>query len=405
MRDWRRDGPLGVLLGVIRYIKTPQQYALFEKFQRLAQRDLPTEQHEILEPVKPVVTRWNSYYSCFERAVKLQAAVTAYANFHIERVKNEDAFAWSRNNQLPDAQPWMRSDGLSAADWQVVTEYMDVLRPLKECTKRLEGRGKQGNFGAISEVIPVFDHLLSVLESRLQTYEDVAHDAHPEAPEDHLAINLRAALVKAREYYNKLDLSPAYYAATILHPRYKFYCDMAWAEHPEWIELSNGNFRALWAAYRSLPGPRAHRRPAKSNNIDDAINSWLKPTAAGIHDGEEDEYDLWKRCEPQAEEGSDAATDPIKYWVELQDRYPNLSKLALDVLSIPASSCECERLFSELGDLLEPRRRGISPELLAAIQCNRRWIRAGFSSSKELDGGPTDEQLGAKYSMDTWDSY
>jgi hypothetical protein len=71
----------------------------------------------------------------------LQAAVTAYANFHIERVKNEDAFARSRNNQLPDAQPWMRSDGLRAADWQVVTEYIDVLKPLKECTKRLKGRG------------------------------------------------------------------------------------------------------------------------------------------------------------------------------------------------------------------------------------------------------------------------
>lgn len=88
-----------------------------------------------------------------------------------------------------------------------------------------------------------------------------------------------------------------------------------------------------------------------------------------------------------------------KYWVELQDRYPNLSKLALDVLSIPALSCECERLFSEL------RRRGISPELLAAIQCNRRWIRAGFGGGQEVDGGPTDEQLGAKYGMDTWDSH
>jgi hypothetical protein len=61
----------------------------------------------------------------------------------------------------------MRLDSLSAANWQVVTEYMDVLRPLKECTKRLKGRGKQGNFSAILEVIPVFDHLLSVLESRL----------------------------------------------------------------------------------------------------------------------------------------------------------------------------------------------------------------------------------------------
>jgi hypothetical protein len=61
----------------------------------------------------------------------------------------------------------MRLDSLSAANWQVVTEYIDVLKPLKECTKRLKGRDKQGNFGAILEVIPVFDHLLSVLELRL----------------------------------------------------------------------------------------------------------------------------------------------------------------------------------------------------------------------------------------------
>jgi hypothetical protein len=36
MKEWRRDGLLGVLLSVITSIKTPQQYALFEEFQRLA---------------------------------------------------------------------------------------------------------------------------------------------------------------------------------------------------------------------------------------------------------------------------------------------------------------------------------------------------------------------------------
>jgi hypothetical protein len=61
----------------------------------------------------------------------------------------------------------MRSDGLSAADWQVVTEYMDVLGPLKECTKRLKGRSGQGKYGSIAEIILVFEYLLSVLESRL----------------------------------------------------------------------------------------------------------------------------------------------------------------------------------------------------------------------------------------------
>lgn len=113
------------------------------------------------------------------------------------------------------------------------------------------------------------------------------------------------------------------------------------------------------------------------NNIDNAINSLIDPNS-GSANNEEDEFDAWKRREPQAKAGSSHAIDPIKYWVELQDRYPNLSKLALDGLSIPALSCECERVFNELEDLLEPCRRCTSPELSAAIQCSRRWRRAGF---------------------------
>jgi hypothetical protein len=70
------------------------------------------------------------------------------------------------------------------------------------------------------------------------------------------------------------------------------------------------------------------------------------------------------------------------------------------MLSILGSSCECERLFSELGDLLKPRRRNISPELLAAIQCNRRWIRAGLGSSEvPVKDSITDEKIDAKYGV------
>jgi hypothetical protein len=43
----------------------------------------------------------------------------------------------------------MQSDSLGAADWAVITEYMDVLKPLKTATERLEGRGKSGGFGSI----------------------------------------------------------------------------------------------------------------------------------------------------------------------------------------------------------------------------------------------------------------
>ncbi|KAG9375515.1 hypothetical protein A1F94_013919, partial [Pyrenophora tritici-repentis] len=305
MATWRGDGPWA--------------------FSRLSTTSKHhNKQHKIKEPVKPVVTRWNSYVSCFERAVELQLAVNGYANYHIQKIETEDAYARSR-------------------------------------------RGKSGAFGAIAEVIPVFEYLLGVYEDRLQSYEDVIHDEHTESPEDHLAINLRAALVKAREYYNKLDLSPAYYAATILHPRYKSYLDAAWADKPDWLESSNRKFQHLWAV--------------RHNDIDDAINSFIEP--AGLTENEEDEYEAWKRSEPIASEGR---------------------KFAIDMLSIPGSSCECERLFSELGDLLEPRRRSISPQLLAAIQCDRRWIRAGFGSGEvPVKEAISDEEMDAKYGVHKWD--
>jgi hypothetical protein len=79
------------------YIKTPQQYALFANFQHLAHCELPTnapaKDPKILELIKPVVTHWNLYYSCFERVVKLQSAINAYANYHIRRVQDDDTCA------------------------------------------------------------------------------------------------------------------------------------------------------------------------------------------------------------------------------------------------------------------------------------------------------------------------
>jgi hypothetical protein len=121
-------------------------------------------------------------------------------------------------------------------------------------------------------------------------------------------------------------------------------------------------------------------------------------------DNDEDEFESWKRSEPVAKKGNDSANYPIKYWVGLQDQYPYLSKLAIDMLSIPGSSCECERLSSELGDLLKTRQRNISPQHLAAIQCDRRWIREGFGKHREAVKEDlmlmTDEGMDAKYGVD-----
>jgi hypothetical protein len=96
-------------------------------------------------------------------------------------------------------------------------------------------------------------------------------------------------LLRLQEYYNKFDLSPAYYAATILHPRYKYYCDVAW--EPQWLELNNRNFQALWEQYKGLrlPRPSPHARII-ANNIDDAIDCIVNLGAASSSN-KEDEFE------------------------------------------------------------------------------------------------------------------
>ena len=138
------------------------------------------------------------------------------------------------------------------------------------------------------------------------------YNAHDEAPEDYLAINLRAAWAKISEYYAKLDNSPAYYAAIILYPYYKTYCDTVWSDKPEWLVANNRNFRALWQLYSA--SPRKVRRPdVLTSDIDNAINGLINPSASINNNTDDDEFERWKRSEPRAEKGSNYANNPIKY--------------------------------------------------------------------------------------------
>jgi hypothetical protein len=100
----------------------------------------------------------------------------------------------------------MQSDSLTAADWVVVTEYMNVLKLLKAATKRFEGHKNSGRFGTTTEIIPVCEYIFNYYKQHVQVYETVDYNTHNEAPEDYLAINLRAASVKANKYYAKLDV-------------------------------------------------------------------------------------------------------------------------------------------------------------------------------------------------------
>jgi hypothetical protein len=68
-------------------------------------------------------------------------------------------------------------------------------------------------------------------------------------------------------------------------------------------------------------------------------------------------------------------------------RYPLVFKMACDYLSIPCTSCECERAFSKARRTITADRNSLGGETIEAIQLQRNWLQRGVvkSSLKDLE--------------------
>ena len=63
-------------------------------------------------------------------------------------------------------------------------------------------------------------------------------------------------------------------------------------------------------------------------------------------------------------------------------------------------------MFSELGDLLTPQRRKISPQLLAALQCIRVWKSTGAVIAGSItESQHSDKQLDQLYEVAIWNEH
>ena len=85
-----------------------------------------------------------------------------------------------------------------------------------------------------------------------------------------------------------------------------------------------------------------------------------------------DEYERY--CQAERAYGF---TSALSWWLEetQQKNYPNLSKMAIDILSIPAMSAEPERLFSGAKLTVTDRRNRLGSDVMEALECLKSWLR------------------------------
>lgn len=207
----------------------------------------PDNKKDTYQLIKDVETRWNSFDDSAVRALYLRLAIDEL----MLQVELEH-----RRKHPNTALPAIFQDRLTADDWYTITQYHKILKPIKGCTILLQGYAG-GRFGAIWQVLPVYEHLLAHFEklkkqyptehlqqSRRKPYK-TTEDQHQSqltfdtlqqattaavalmlteqlTSEHYLITNINLGWLKLDKYYTKLDDTPVYVTATVLHPAMKW---------------------------------------------------------------------------------------------------------------------------------------------------------------------------------------
>jgi hypothetical protein len=282
-------------------------------------------------------------------------------------------------------------------DWDVLQHLESILTVFETVVKTLEGDGQVrlhhcywlGSYGNMWDVLFGFELLLSKLEEFKQFATEF-----PDAEQFRIGVNL--AWEKLDKYYRLFDEISIYYTALASHPTYRWdWFEEVWQEKPDWIERAKAIVHDVWIGDYANFDIRVSSResgnessPTKRPWFYDpfAINSRITQLSRSIA-VIGDEYEVWQRDREMCD---GEVRDPLAYWAAKQDRYPRLSRMAMDFLTIQPMSAECERAFSAAGKMVTPTRSSLDAVIIRICQVLRSWYRAGVIPETDADLAPVD---------------
>ena len=279
----------------------------FQRAEGKAEEKIPTS----------VETRWNSSYEMMQALLAHRPS--------IERTM----------------QKYMRNC-LSGDEWTMLEEVVNFLEIPADITTQLSG----SNYVSISLIYPMIRGWLMYLgefksESRImnQLRDSIVAD------------------VKTR--WNDKDMAIFCVAASMLDPRFK---QLNFASKQE-KDIAKDFVLARMKSVMSCP--EAEKPKPKPTVPKMKIWQYM----VGADEMEEDNTPAGLRHELDLYLGGPVAAqhvNPLSFWIEHKERYPNLYIVARQLLCVPSSSVPSESLFSTAGDTLTKKRNRMSEESLEA---------------------------------------
>jgi hypothetical protein len=259
----------------------------------------------------------------------------------------------------------LADDWLSIPDWSLLKDIEEFLQPFHEVTLKA-----QGIYGTLDRVLWTMDILVRHFEFALEK-----HKNRPLAP------YIDRSWDVFNKYYSRTDDSSVYAAALVLHPSYRSqYIQKNWEY--KWRKPAMDSIKQLWSKYQNLKvvdqEPPSIEK-LKSHNIFEKIAEQMDVVNARF---DEDELSLFCREKP-----INISKSALDWWLEEEHckAYPNLSQLAIDILSVPAMSDAPERVFSGTRRTISWERCRMGPQMIERTQCLKSWIKAKIVNTDEID--------------------
>ncbi|KAI8417496.1 hypothetical protein FOFC_00051 [Fusarium oxysporum] len=415
---WRRKGPVGKLHNLVVDVRRSDQLTYLLRSIQRSEFDLSSDPRiRARQPVDLIIdndTRWLSQLYMIRRAIILRPFIEQLVLKHRQQWEQDNRSKRTGNLRKSAREPriCLEENQLTVNDWVVLEHLAKLLGFYEDAVKTLEGDGQQrkrkggwvGSYGNVWEVIQGFEFLLEVLEDYKQLASEI-----PDA--EHFRINVNLGWEKLNKYYSRLDETPIYYTALALHPAFRWgYFENEWKDNTEWVMKAKQMVREVWESdYRHLQVVRSPvddepvaKRQRKYYNPFQAYCERTRPVlgyglvkeeATLSDDINEDtnELELWQSS---WEDGDNDVRDPISYWHERKRRYPRLSRMALDFLTIQPMSAECERMFAAAGRMVTPLRNRLDADIIGMCQVLRSWLRAGVIDDLDVSLLPTENGSG-----------
>ncbi|SRR6266516_2944316 len=184
------------------------------------------------------------------------------------------------------------------------------------------------------------------------------------------------------KYYGLSDATPVYAAAILLHPQKRAcYIEKRWDK--DWRQPAIDAVRSLWQSnYESLSTEPPPAETHQKGSVREPTILELLEQEMDVVDraGEDrDDFDSFITAKPIR-----IACKPLDWWChpDQRRRFPRLSRMAIDILSIPPMSDEAERVFSGARRTISWERARLSAEMVEITECMAHWIKHRLISSR-----------------------